>query len=295
MRTVREQQRQPSRFAAGEEPTHARRAPAASFTLLELLVVVAIIGLLMAILLPTLGRARSQARQAKCAAQLREYGVGFQYYLSEFHDVFPAADYGVKQNTIQTPTWYQLIESYWLGGRIPAEPRSPEDPFCLGRCPELFGAHSNNSFEWEWNNSWNGFGYGYNRFWLGWNRFGFGLCRPEQTFWRRLSTVARPAECVLIGDSGARLLGQHQQVGPVTHYLGWFTIARRGAGFDTRHGAVHQEPTVPSQADGFTAYYRDGEANIAWVDGHLSARRSVQINDKYKWRHLWDPARSGAD
>ena len=88
---------------------------------------------------------------------------------------------------------------------------------------------------------------------------------------------------------------KYSQVGPVTHYLGWLTIARRGAGFDTRHGAANKEPSVPSQADGATAYYRDGEANIAWVDGHLSARDSLRINDKYKWRHLWDPTRSGDD
>ena len=55
------------------------------------------------------------------------------------------------------------------------------------------------------------------------------------------------------------------------------------------------EPSVPSVADGFTAFYRDGEANIAWVDGHVSSRNSLQINDKYGWRHLWDATRTGGD
>lgn len=272
---------------------HTRRAAGASFTLVELLIVIAIIGLLVAILLPTLRHARSQARQTKCATQLREYGVGFQYYLTEYHETFPAADYGIGYSKIRTPTWYQLIERYWLGGHIPDESAPLQDQFYLGCCPEVAGVHSNNQMDWEWNYSWNGFGYGYNRFWLGWNRFGYPMLLPEQTFWRRLATVVCPAECVLVGDSGSRILGQHRQVGPVTHYLGWWAIAQHGSGFDTRHGAGDQEPTVPSKAGGRTAYYRDGEANIGWVDGHVSSRSSPQINDKYRWRHLWDATRSG--
>jgi prepilin-type N-terminal cleavage/methylation domain-containing protein/prepilin-type processing-associated H-X9-DG protein len=281
------------RGAVGLCPDHG--VPRVGFTLVELLVVVAVIGLLVTILLPTLRHARSRARQVKCATQLREYAAGFHFYLSEHADVFPAADYGVEDDIIRTPTWYQLVASYWLGGRIPDESTPADERFCLGRCPELLDVHSNNDFDWEWNNSWNGFGYGYNRFWLGWNRFGYGTNLPEQMFWRPLSTVVCPAECVLVGDSGSRILPRHPQVGPVTHYVGWLLIARWGSGFDTRHGAINTEPTVPSVADGFTAFYRAGEANIAWVDGHVSARDSLQINDKYGLRHLWDATRSESE
>ena len=47
------------------------------FTLVELLVVVAIIGLLVAILMPQLNRARVLVRKAVCQTQLRQIGVGF--------------------------------------------------------------------------------------------------------------------------------------------------------------------------------------------------------------------------
>ncbi len=54
--------------------------PRRAFTLLELLLAVAVIALLLAILLPALGRARDEARSVHCAATLHNAGMAMTLY-----------------------------------------------------------------------------------------------------------------------------------------------------------------------------------------------------------------------
>lgn len=55
-----------------------------AFTLIELLIVIAIVSLLLAMLAPGLHQSRSQARRAHCASNLRQLAIAFQMYAGEY-------------------------------------------------------------------------------------------------------------------------------------------------------------------------------------------------------------------
>ncbi len=61
------------------------------FTLIELLVVVAIIALLIAILLPSLGRARDTAKTVRCSSNLKQLYTGITLYAAQNDDIFMPA------------------------------------------------------------------------------------------------------------------------------------------------------------------------------------------------------------
>jgi prepilin-type N-terminal cleavage/methylation domain-containing protein len=62
----------------------ARTTARQAFTLIELLSVIAIIGILAAILIPTVGKVRESARKAKVKTQLSQWAVAIETFRSEF-------------------------------------------------------------------------------------------------------------------------------------------------------------------------------------------------------------------
>ena len=84
----------PEELIPGEYTINMRTAirpgiPEKGFTLIELLTVIAIIGILAAILIPVLGRVRDQARSAVCQSNLRQVGVAVQMYAYDNNDRTP--------------------------------------------------------------------------------------------------------------------------------------------------------------------------------------------------------------
>lgn len=84
-------------------PRWDRRQLASAFTLIELLVVISIISLLISILLPSLSRAREQAKSVHCLARLKEMGNAIATYENMSSGMLPPARWypevvGTKKN-----------------------------------------------------------------------------------------------------------------------------------------------------------------------------------------------------
>ena len=60
-----------------------------AFTLIELLLVIAIIGILAALLLPVLGRTKESARATACLSNLHQVGIALQLYVQDNNNKLP--------------------------------------------------------------------------------------------------------------------------------------------------------------------------------------------------------------
>ena len=81
-----------------------------AFTLIELLVVIAIIALLMAILMPSLQRAREQGKAVVCQTRLKQWGVVFSMYTDDNNGYFHR---GHRGSADLPGTWFNAARDYW--------------------------------------------------------------------------------------------------------------------------------------------------------------------------------------
>lgn len=73
-------------------PTRPGPALSPAFTLVELLVVVAIIAILASLLLPGVGRAQASARSIACTSNLRQLGIATRTYAEDHQSLLPTAE-----------------------------------------------------------------------------------------------------------------------------------------------------------------------------------------------------------
>ena len=79
------------------------------FTLLELLVVIAVIGILASLLLPALGRAKVRVVSAKCLSNLRQLQLCWQMYVDDHNDAVP------PNRSMQTNGIWRSTADSWIG------------------------------------------------------------------------------------------------------------------------------------------------------------------------------------
>ena len=99
--------------------TYSRRATA--FTLVEVLVVIAIISILASLLLPALSSAKNKAKGAACLSNLRQWGHAVLLYGGDFEDQMPRdgmnvggtyGTAGTSGNPNDVAAWFNLLPGY---------------------------------------------------------------------------------------------------------------------------------------------------------------------------------------
>lgn len=154
-----------------------------AFTLVEMLVVIAIIAILAAMLLPALRSAVASSRAIVCSSNLRQTGMGMNQYSSDFHGYFvPTMFSGVSHFT---ENWgHILIRNSYLN-----------NPALLS-CPGAEGLKyldeilAPDRAAWRFKHT----HFGYNDY------LGLGLPGSWYTY-TRLSSVAQPSATIVLGDS----------------------------------------------------------------------------------------------
>jgi prepilin-type N-terminal cleavage/methylation domain-containing protein/prepilin-type processing-associated H-X9-DG protein len=239
-----------------------------AFTLIELLVVISVIALLMAILIPALGAARSESRALACKSNLRQLLLAGIGYATENDGAYvPAA----------SDLWDNAGLHRWHGRRDtrndPFDPlRGPLVGYLadggVKECPakvDFVKGH-----DWSTNFEQGCGGYGYNMTYIGsrlWQGDAGSIQAWKDSYARttRMAEIVSPGETVMFADTAmvkdGRSLIEYSFAEPP------FT--------------VHNGRPVTELYMSPSIHFRHREqANVGWVDGHIEPRRMAGFNDK---------------
>lgn len=230
------------------------------FTLVELLVVIAVVALLTAILMPALASARSGARALVCRSNVRQLLLANIGYADE-NDGFYVAAASDMWDGAGLHRWHGVRDS--LSG--PFDPlRGPLVGYLAeGRvkeCPER--VNFVRSDDWDTSFEQGCGGYGYNMAYIGSRTWQSGLSgaeafRAAYAKTTRTTEVGRPGETLMFADTAMSNDG--------TSYIEY--------SFAEPPFAVYGGKVISSFYMSPSIHFRHrGRANVGWVAGHVGAR-----------------------
>lgn len=180
--------------------TTPRSTSRRAFTLVELLTVIAIIGVLAAIIIPVVGKMKASARQTECSSNLRQIGAGFLLYLGENRNLFPP----VNDNGI----WFMKLTPY-----LQKEETDSSKLAEVFMCPTWKDSYTPSSAT-----DWNRLGYGMSYVMVGSPSTGWPWSSGESvTYQVRASDIVNPTRTVLVAENGGWNWGTHS--GNVDTYI----------------------------------------------------------------------------
>jgi prepilin-type N-terminal cleavage/methylation domain-containing protein/prepilin-type processing-associated H-X9-DG protein len=262
--------------------------PRAAFTLVELLVVIGIIALLIAILLPSLNRARQTAAAVSSLSNLRQLGLGLTMYVNENRGFFPSHSSIASETTNANPwrprtRWADYLFPYMQVTEVYMSPLLSQDerdrmqkPFA--HTTEPGGTGPDNSTP---NSIFHG-GYGYNYQYLGNSRKPGGI----QPFHANISQIRASSQTVAIADTDGSKVGwdSGEAVYIIDPPLGSINLGSRGSR-KTASGPGVGNAYYPGGNDGQEDYRglpaerNLGKINVLFVDGHARGMKRAEMDD----------------
>jgi prepilin-type N-terminal cleavage/methylation domain-containing protein/prepilin-type processing-associated H-X9-DG protein len=244
--------------------------PRRGFTLVELLVVIGIIAVLMGILLPSLNRARQQARTVQCAASLKQFGAAQMLYVAE------CKGWCVP---IKTEKDDKLKGLYGTVGYIRWDFNELFRKCLMMEAPKNIGATTAWAEEWplgllcpeavnsvETNNRYVMYSYGMNR--TGINRDTNGIGGPtfDDAIAYKWTEVRRSSEKIMMIDAQYWLAGYYVDItkpdkGSLADYRAYWDVK----------GENQQSP------NGQVMYRHRQGANVLFADGHCEYRAKQDV------------------
>lgn len=225
-----------------------RRRSNEAFTLIELLVVISIIAILVALLLPALGKAREAGNNTKCLSNIRQVGAAIWTYAID-HDSHYVA---YKTPYVPTP------DSYWPGllaqGGYARDGEFYDCPsYDSVRTLHLDANPSDPAANWFYTQ------YGINYLHIGTRARETGITTAGLNSTPTVDDVSKTSETIVIADS---------------YYAPWHATPNQ-AGIN-----FIRDTNLPNPTAQIHSRHNNG-ANIAWADGHASYKRPEVIDDPY--------------
>ena len=253
----------PARSTLGQ--ARAKRLAAnGSFTWVEMLVVIAIIGILVALLLPALGAARERARSTQCQSNLKQIAAALHTYAIDNNDVLPTAWAGMFSNlTVFTGSWEARLIPY-LGKMPPQWNPTPAQPWAMN--PVMWCSAHQCSIPY-----FNGVlsQYSYN----------------TALDWTTVASINHQAACLLVMDGQTdrgTIAGRAFWPFEFDPNYGWLANpaqAWHGGKLNTVGVTIIYFPGNPSVFQTNWIQVNSLYLNAAYVDGHVAAIHSNDVTD----------------
>jgi prepilin-type processing-associated H-X9-DG protein/prepilin-type N-terminal cleavage/methylation domain-containing protein len=216
-----------------------------AFTIVELLVVIAVIAVLTAILLPSLSQAKFAARRITCVNNLRQLGLAAQMYWEDHEG--DAFRYIAGVSNGGTIYWFGWIEP-WVPGNEGARAFDPAAgalyPYLSGRGVEVCPSLDYTSHLFKLKATGAAYGYGYN----------IHLSAPATQPPVKIQRATRTADIALLADAGQ--INDFQEPASPDNPL-----------VEEFYYITDTEPTVH--------FRHRRRANVLYCDGHVEAELPV--------------------